>query len=143
VLGANVLGGLAIAAFVALGTLLPPASIEAMHRIGEEALAPGVFVRAIFAGWLIALIVWLLPFAESGRLWVVFVVTYSIGLGHMSHVVAGSIQVFAIAFSGDISWWTAISRFFVPALLGNILGGLILVAAINHAQVTAGGEDGA
>ena len=141
VLAANAIGGLAIAWVVSHSAFLSAASIDAVHRIGEEALAPGVFLRAIFAGWLIALLVWLLPFAESGRLWVIVVVTYYVGLGHMSHVVAGSIQVFAVAFMGDVSWWTAVSRFLVPALCGNILGGLILVAAINHAQVTAGGED--
>lgn len=142
VLASNILGGLAIALVIAKTGLLPPDVHDAMRRIGAEAIEPGfglVFLRAIFAAWLIALIVWLLPFAESGRLWVIVIITYVVGLGHFSHVVAGTINVFASAFTGDTEWARVVPGFIVPALLGNILGGLILVAALNHAQVTAGG----
>jgi len=31
--------------------------------------------------------------------------------------------------------------FMVPCLIGNIVGGVILVAALNHGQVVAGRED--
>ncbi len=143
VLGANLLGGLAIALVIAKSGLLPSDAHAAMKLTGAEAIEPGfglVFLRAIFGAWLIALIVWLLPFAESGRLWMIVIITYFVGLGHLSHVVAGSIQVFALAFTGGTSWSEVVTGFVVPALFGNILGGLILVAALSHAQVTAGGD---
>jgi formate/nitrite transporter FocA (FNT family) len=143
VLASNLLGGLAIALVIANSGLLPAEAHAAMKLTGAEALAPGfgvVFLRAIFGAWLIALIVWLLPFAESGRLWVIVILTYFVGLGHLSHVVAGSIQVFALAFTGGASWSDVCTTFVVPALFGNVLGGLILVAALSHAQVTAGGD---
>ena len=38
-------------------------------------------MRGIFAGWLIALMVWLLPFAERARLWVIIILSYLICLG--------------------------------------------------------------
>jgi formate/nitrite transporter FocA (FNT family) len=69
---------------------------------------------------------------------VIVLLTYYIGLGHLSHVVAGSIQVFALAFLGEASWSESFGGFFLPALLGNVVGGLIFVTALNHAQVTAG-----
>jgi formate-nitrite transporter family protein len=40
-------------------------------QLGEAAIAAGagtLLLRGIFAGWLIALMVWLLPFAESEAL---------------------------------------------------------------------------
>ena len=69
--------------------------------IGAEAMKDPfwtVLIRGIFAGWLIALMVWLLPFAETGRVLVIILITYIVGLGHFSHVIAG-----AVAFwpSGD------------------------------------------
>ena len=141
VLAANVLGCVAIAAVIATTGVLPPDAQRVVRELGVAGIANGpglVFLRAIFAGWLIALLVWLLPFAESGRFWVILVVTYFIGVGHFSHVVAGSVQSFAVAFTGDATWTGAIGRFVLPALLGNIVGGFILVAALSHAQVAPG-----
>jgi formate/nitrite transporter FocA (FNT family) len=138
VLSANVVGCLAIAAVVARTGLLPAEALEEVRRLGVDELAQGfglVFLRAIFAGWLIALLVWLLPFAESGRFWVILVVTYFIGVGQFSHVVAGSVEAFAVVFTGDASLSRAILGFVVPALLGNIVGGIFLVAALSHVQV--------
>jgi hypothetical protein len=40
-----------------------------------------IFMRAVFAGGLIALMVWLLPGAESARVSIGIILTYLIGLG--------------------------------------------------------------
>jgi formate/nitrite transporter FocA (FNT family) len=40
--------------------------------------------------------------------------------------------------SNTISFGTYLTQFFVPTLLGNILGGISLVAALGHAQVVGG-----
>lgn len=142
VLVGNLLGAVAVA-FVLIRTPLLAASVrETIASIGAVALAPGfgvVLLRGIFAGWLIALIVWLLPAAESGRIWVIVIITYVIGLGHFSHVIAGSIDVFALVAAGEAGWGEALLTFTLPSLLGNILGGVALVASINHAQVKSGG----
>ena len=34
-----------------------------------------------------------------------------------------------------------IAQFFIPTLLGNVIGGLALVAALGHAQVVGGKEE--
>jgi formate/nitrite transporter FocA (FNT family) len=110
-------------------------------QIGRQALQ-GTFaehvVRSILAGWLIALMVWVLPFAESARFWVIIALSYLVGLGHFGHVVAGSVQIFFMAVAGEVSWLNVIVHYLIPTLIGNILGGVALVAAINHAQVTSG-----
>lgn len=48
-----------------------------------------------------------------------------------------------LAAAGQASWLSALGGHVLPALLGNILGGVTLVATLNHAQVVAGsgGED--
>lgn len=96
-------------------------------------------LRGIFAGWLIALMVWLLPFAESARVWVIIFITYLVGLGHFSHIIAGAVETFTVAAMGQQAWLAVLGGYIVPTLLGNILGGVSLVAILNHAQVVAGG----
>lgn len=57
-----------------------------------------------------------------------------------SHVIAGAIDVMYLASSHGTSWGDAFGRYILPALIGNILGGVSLVAALNHAQVVAGSK---
>lgn len=97
-------------------------------------------LRAIFAGWLIALMVWLLPVAQSGRVTIIVILTYIIGLGSFPHVVAGSTTYLYLVVTGVETWGHFLHDFLLPALIGNIIGGVALVAALGHAQV-AGGSD--
>lgn len=115
----------------------------ALLEIGREAgghTFVTTLLKGIFAGWLIALLVWLLPFAESGRVAVIVLMTYTLALGSFTHVVAGSVDVFYLVMVGDKSWGQYLGGFMVPTLLGNIVGGVSLVAALNHAQVVSGPE---
>ena len=114
------------------------ASILATARAAVAPAALTIFYRAILAGWLIALLVWLLPFAEAGRFWVIISLTYLIGIGQFSHGIAGSVEVAALASVGEIGWWRGFTHFTLPCLAGNIVGGVALVAAVNHAQVVSG-----
>ena len=110
--------------------------------IGKESYAnpPGtIFLRGIFAGWLIALMVWLLPVAETARVWVIIIVTYLVGVAQLTHIIAGSVETIYVVAAGDATWPQYIFRYMLPTLAGNILGGTALVAALNHAQVVAGG----
>jgi formate/nitrite transporter FocA (FNT family) len=96
---------------------------------------PDTLLSGVFAGWLIALMVWLLPFAETGRVMIIILITYVIGLGGFAHIIAGSVNAVYILLTGDAAAAAFFTRFFIPALLGNILGGVGFVAALNHAQV--------
>lgn len=142
VLLANLVGALLFALAAAHTQAFDPAVRETFASIGAKAMEGGfldTLVRAIFAGWLIALMVWLLPFAETARVAVIVILTYIIGLGGFSHIIAGSVETLYVVVRGDVSWGAYLADFFAPTLLGNIVGGVALVAAINHAQVTAGG----
>ena len=99
-----------------------------------------MLVRAVFAGWLIALMVWLLPGAESARVSIIIIVTYLIGISGFNHIIAGSTTMIFLVVTKVISWETYVVEFFVPTLLGNVIGGFALVAALGHAQVVGGKE---
>jgi formate/nitrite transporter FocA (FNT family) len=100
-----------------------------------------VLMRGILAGWIIALMVWVLPGADAfERSFVIVVLTYIVGVAKLSHIIAGSVDTMYLAFTGDISWAAYATGFLVPSLIGNTIGGVTLTAAINHAQV-ATGED--
>ena len=143
VLVANLVGAAAFA-FVLGHSDLVGADVHAeLRALAHEAIAPRaavIFLRAIFAGWLIALMVWLLPGAESARLAAIVVPTYLISLAHFAHSIAGSVDVLYLALGGQASWGDY-AHFFIPTLLGNVLGGVTLVAVLNHAQVQPDAAD--
>jgi formate-nitrite transporter family protein len=144
VLATNLVGTYLFALAVARVPIFSPqiyASMMDVSRGGAEGGLGVIFVRAIFAGWLIALMVWLLPAAESARVSIIIILTYIIGLGGFNHVIAGSVKMLFLVVRGALSWPEFFLKFFVPTLLGNIVGGVSLVAFLGHAQVTAGSEE--
>jgi formate/nitrite transporter FocA (FNT family) len=141
VLVANVIGTYIFALCVAKIPLFSPhiqETLASVSRGGASGSFGVVFVRAIFAGWLIALMVWLLPAAESARVSIIIIITYLIGLGGFNHVIAGSVKTLFLVVTGTLSVSDYFLKFFFPTLLGNIAGGVSLVAFLGHAQVVAG-----
>ncbi|HLZ91006.1 MAG TPA: formate/nitrite transporter family protein [Candidatus Acidoferrum sp.] len=145
VLASNLVGTYLFALCLAKIAVFSPHVQQTLLSVSSEGsgAAFGVtLTRAIFAGWLIALMVWLMPGAESSRVGIIILVTYLIGLGGFNHIIAGSNKNFFLVVSGAESWSYFLLRFFTPTLLGNIIGGVSLVAFLNHAQVVAGKEEG-
>ena len=93
------------------------------------------FLLGVPSGFLIAVMVWLMPSAKSAGFWVVIFITYFIALGGMTHVIAGSTEYFLLSLSGELSWFQSIFGGILPTLLGNIIGGTGLFALITYAQV--------
>jgi formate/nitrite transporter FocA (FNT family) len=139
VLIANLMGALAIAWVIGNTSIFTPDVSGAFSMIGAAALSGGpstIFLRGIFAGWLIALTVWMLPAAEGSRPVIIIAMTYLVGLGGFAHVIAGSVEVlYVVTTSGAVTWIEYFRDFLLPALGGNIVGGVSLVALFNHAQV--------
>lgn len=141
VLITNLAGGFLFAWVVGHTEIFPPNVRDAFSHIGQAALQPGfgtVLLKAIFGGWLIALMVWLLPAADLAKVGVIIILTYTVGLGQFSHIIAGSTEAFYLVVTGQASFGQYLLSFMIPTLIGNIIGGVSLVAALNHAQVVAG-----
>lgn len=136
VLAANLLGTFLIAWLIGNTSALNPEVRQAMQDVGRASMNHGfgvLVLRGIFAGWLIALMVWVLPFAETARVWVIIFITYVVGLGEFSHIVAGSVDAFYLVGIGAKSFGDYLA-YAGPILLGNIIGGSSIVAAIAHAE---------
>ena len=136
----NLVGTLLFALAIAHTDAFSPEVKHAFDAISRQAMEGSgltIFVKAIFAGWIIAMLVWMLPAASGNQVPVIIIMTWLVGAGQLAHVVVGSAEVFYLAATGGTSWIRAFSHFLLPALLGNIVGGVSIVAAINHAQVAA------
>jgi formate/nitrite transporter FocA (FNT family) len=48
--------------------------------------------------------------------------------------------MFFLLVTSHITWKIYLVQFFIPTLLGNVIGGTSLVAALGHAQVVGGKE---
>jgi formate/nitrite transporter FocA (FNT family) len=95
-------------------------------------------LRGIFAGWLIAMVVWMLAATDSNRIPIIILMTYIVGLAGLTHIVAGSVEVLFLVMTGAKTWLSFAAGYMLPTLIGNMLGGVALVSALNHAQVIAG-----
>jgi formate/nitrite transporter FocA (FNT family) len=143
ILASNLFGTFLFAAVVGRIAIFDPVIHQALEQVSREGLGSAfstILVRAIFAGWLIALTVWLLPAADSSRVSIIIILTYLIGIGGFSHVIAGSTKMLYLVVTGAESWGSYVLRFLIPTLLGNIIGGVSLVAFLGHAQVVGGKE---
>jgi formate/nitrite transporter FocA (FNT family) len=138
VLAANIAATWVFAAVAAHTQVFDPEAKAAFAEISRHAIAgpfSTTFLKAVFAGWLIALMVWLLPAAEGARPLIIIIVTYVVALPHLAHIIAGSVDAFYLVAIGEAGYGDYLTRFFVPTLLGNVVGGVALVAVLNYGQV--------
>jgi formate/nitrite transporter FocA (FNT family) len=115
----------------------------AFTDIGRELMQNSplqMFTKGILAGWLIAMLVWLLPSAETAKIAIIVIVTYLIAIGGFTHIIVGTVESLYLVFAGDIRFADYALRFALPTLAGNIVGGSFIFALISHAQVRSGGD---
>jgi len=141
VLVANMIGAHIFAWVVGNTPMFKPDIQQAMLDLAKKAMEVSfgaAVLRGIFAGWLIAMVVWMLAAVDSGRIAIISILTYVVGLGDFTHIIAGAVEVLFLPMTGVTSWMTVAWGYLLPTLIGNIIGGTALTAAINHAQVVAG-----
>lgn len=137
VLIANVAGTALFAAAAAWTPAFTPEVRAAFAHIGHEALNPGFtsnLVRGIYAGFLIATMVWLLPGSGQSRMWIVIIIAWVVGIASLAHVIAGSSETLYVVFRGERNLADYLVNFLLPSFIGNSIGGVALVAALSHAQ---------
>ena len=140
VLAANLVGAALIALAIARTGMLPAPVLSALMDHARETTSGGfgrVFYLAIFAGWLVALMAWLVAATHStgAQIAIVWLATAPISALGFRHSIAGSVNAFTRVWAGDASLGDMLGGFVAPALLGNVLGGVVLVALLNHGQV--------
>lgn len=141
VLAANLVGTHLFAWVVSNTPMFSPEIQHAMRELALRAAAVSfgaAILRGIFAGWLIAMVVWMLAASQSGKVAIIVILTYVVGLSGLTHVVVGSAEVLFLVMIGAKSWLSYVAGYMFPTLIGNIIGGVALVSAVNHAQVVSG-----
>jgi formate/nitrite transporter FocA (FNT family) len=138
VLAANMVGTFFAALICTYTPVLTPELKAAMLDIAGQITNHSwmeMMFRAIASGFLIAAMVWLLPSAEAAQFHVIVIITYLIAAAGFMHVVAGSVEGFFLILNGHLGVQPLITDFFVPVLIGNVIGGTALFALIAYAQV--------
>lgn len=144
VLSANVVGAFGAAALFVYTPALPPElmpAIEALSRHATGMAASEGFWRAIPAGIIVALIVWMLPQADETAFFLILTFTWLIAAGDFTHIVAGSVEMAVLILQGHLSVGPAVFDFFLPVLSGNIIGGTLIFTLVAWGQVRDDVED--
>ena len=134
----NIVGTFMFAWLISHPALFDAEVNEALRTLADKAIADSfwpMLIKAILAGWLIALMVWLIPGAGQARLWLIMILTYVVALAQFSHIIAGSVEAAFNVFTGHIGFGAYFTRFMIPTLIGNTIGGVSFVAILNHAPI--------
>lgn len=142
VLPFNVLGALAFAALATLTDALPPAAVHSLAQLGLDAVnhpAATIFWSGMMGGWIIATVAWLVSASHSitGSVMIIWMLAFVVGLGNFAHCIAASGEVFAAVLTGRAPWM-AFPAWFLPAVAGNICGGVGMVTLLEYGQVIVG-----
>jgi formate/nitrite transporter FocA (FNT family) len=144
VLIGNLIGNLIFSVLLARTALISDPTFESvLKEVARQGTSGGfglVLYQGIYGGWLIALMAWLLSATPStgAQLVLIWLTTAPIAAFGFRHSIAGSVEAFYLAWAGLAGWKEMWLDFVVPAVLGNIVGGVLLVALLNHGQIMAG-----
>lgn len=145
---ANLVGGLVFALLISRSGVLDPAPAErlidlALHQVEYPFVT--ALVKAVFAGWLMTILTWLLVAADAlgPRLFVIWLIGTLIVLAEFNHVVISAAEIFmAMLLGAPITVGQWLGANFLPALLGNILGGVVFVTLLSYVQAQYHERDG-
>jgi len=92
----------------------------------------------VIAGWLLALVAWLVEASPAAvaQIALIWAPTFIIGLAGFAHCVSSTAEVLAAVINSKVSvghffgWLSAVT-------LGNVIGGVLIVAVLNYGQVRA------
>ncbi len=138
---ANMVGAHLFAWVAADTSMFRPRTQAAMLALAQQASQVTfgtAILRGIFAGWLIAMVVWMMAATQVDRVLIIGILTYLVGLAGLTHIIAGAVEVLFLVMVGAKSWIAISWGYLLPTLIGNSIGGVSLTAALNHAQVVAG-----
>lgn len=139
VFAANMVGCFVAASLFAVARIVPPVQLAGILEVARhyaEVTPLQHLVWGMPAGFMVASLVWVLPRLQgAGEVLAIVIVTYMIGLGDLSHVVAGSTGLFVAVLVGELGLVDALVTGTLPSLVGNVIGGTGMFAALTYAQL--------
>lgn len=137
---ANIFGATLFSAVIVYGHILEPGALQILFEEVSHKAQYGfgtVFLKAIFGGWLVAMIAWLVAASQDtiSQVFIIFSLAFLIPAAGLTHCIAGSSEFLISVFSAEETWGGYLGGFLVPTTLGNTVGGVILVALLNYGQV--------
>jgi formate/nitrite transporter FocA (FNT family)/nucleotide-binding universal stress UspA family protein len=141
VLAGNFVGGGLGAVALAYGGVFDDAAARTAVGFAEKGIAtpaPDLFVKAAFAGLIVAGVVWINFSARDtvSRLLVVYLAFLAIPMGNLFHVVVSFTEVVYLALTTGVDPVPALGGFVLPVLVGNTVGGVVLVTVVNYYQTS-------
>jgi len=142
VLAGNFAGGAVGAVVLAFGGVFEPEAAAAAADFARHGVYDvtrlQLFFKGAFAGLVVAGVVWVNFAARDTvtRFLTVYLAFLVIPLGDLFHVVVSFTEAVFLILVGDLGVVLAFTDFVIPVLLGNTVGGVVLVTVVNYYQTT-------
>ncbi|ELY88439.1 formate/nitrite transporter family protein [Natrinema altunense] len=141
VLAGNFAGGALGALALSYGGVFDDESATAAMGLARHGIQTSwwtLFSKAAFAGLIVAGVVWIVYASRDtiSRLVVVYMAFLAIPLGDLFHVVVSFTEMLYLVFAGDLHVFVGMTEFVLPVLLGNTIGGIVLVTVVNYFQTS-------
>lgn len=110
--------------------------VQVAHHLMEFETGE-ILVSSVLAGWLMAQGGWLVMATPpaSSQVLCIYIVTFIIGLGGLHHSIAGSAEIFNGLLVDDHANWLHGIKCIALMVLGNVLGGSLIVAILNYGHI--------
>ncbi len=140
-LGAGLFSLLLVLTGPSLGVIDPESLRDAARSLVEHPFQV-IFLSGLMAGWLMGLLSWLVTAGKEtiAQIFLVWLVTSSIGIGKLHHCIVGSIEILpAVYLNLDFVLWDFVRTIFWTTL-GNIAGGVVFVAVLKYTHAVRTGK---
>ena len=139
----NLIGGYLIGAFIVwigpeLGVITQQGIINLADHVNHFSREV-IFASSVLAGWLMALLSWIITSTHktTGKIAVIYIITFIISLAGLHHSIVGNIEVFAGFLVSDKITFIDYLTFQSTSLLGNAFGGVFFVAILKYGAFLA------
>ncbi len=141
VFAANIVGAWIFAVLVSKSSALQSGTLDQLAKLGIAGVSGSfahIFWSGVVGGWLIALVAWTVTASHwtIGQLAVIYLLTLLVGIGHFAHCIASSCEILTAVMIGSVAP-SHYLQWLLPATLGNICGGVVIVSLLNYGQVRA------
>ena len=107
-------------------------SLEVAEHYADRSLWQ-MLGNGVPAGFIVAAMVWSSPASGSSRFWVIVLLSYMISAGNMTHVVAGSTELFSLLLAGRMGV-LEVALGTLATGVGNVLGGTVFFSILAYGQ---------